>query len=444
MKMQRILGILLILIVVATWAFGAGQKEGVKGGTLVGIVPQGRHEEASKLGVAAFQQKYPEWKVDLSVAPDWEQKVKIQLGAKENLDFFWSAGSDYPRIWGEQNALVAMDQYMKNDGINILEFYEKPYVDELKYKGEQLILPTDCFTYALWYNKVIFDAAGVPVPAYNKSYSWEELLDVAKKCTMDRTKDGVVDTWGLSLYSPVWHIVQPWYNSAGARLCSPDGKKASGYIDSPAFKDFLTKYRDLMGKYGVARPLNIPPDGDSWTETWTNGYLNGNCAMLVGAPWTVNEANRMEEQSPDKFKWGTALPPRMSGDKPYSIGGTAGWAIPYTCPDNKRQAAFRICWELSALSAAKWWYDNNLMYATKEGLAKFMNQDKNKYGGWVEAVKYLVPMEQISIPAWKEAVESVLPKTISVAFFGKMDVDEAVKQAAKQIDEGIARYEARK
>ncbi|MGE5599645.1 MAG: ABC transporter substrate-binding protein [Bacteroidota bacterium] len=399
-------------------------------------------EDQIKAAVAKFNEKYPGWKVEISCAADFEAKIKVALGAKEGLDVMWSGGSDYPQIWGEQGALVPLDPYIRQEKIKMYDVYEKPYVDELKYKGKQVLLPTDCFTYALWYNKVLFDQAGVPYPAPDKSYSWEELLEVGKKLTRDTDGDGKIDVWGLSLLTPTWHIVQPWYNSCGAQILSKDGRKAHGYVDSAKFIDFVTKYRDLIWKYKIAIPLNIPPDGDAWSIAWSNGFLAGKVAMHVSAPWMIPEANGQEEKHPKLLKWATALPPRLSGSRPYSIGGTAGWGIPVTCPKEKRLVAFRLIWELAAGAGAEYWYSQGKMWTTKVGMKNFRKMNGDRVAGWIEAVKYLVPMEQIGKMAWKSAVEPNLIKYISAAVVNRMDPAEACKQAAKAMDEGIAKYEA--
>ncbi len=411
------------------------------GGKIVGICPMG-NEEQIKAAVAKFNQQYPEWKVEISSVADFETKIKVSLGAKEALDVMWSGGSDYPQIWGEQGVLVPLDSFLKQEKINIYDVFEKPYVDELKYKGQQLLLPTDCFTYALWYNKVLFDQAKVPYPAANKSYSWEELLDVARKLTRDTDNDGKVDVWGLSLILPIWHIVQPWYDSVGAQILNDKGTKASGFVDSPKFIDFVTKYRDLIWKYKVAMPLNIEPSGDSWAISWTNGFIAGKVAMHVSAPWMITEADGQQERHPELLQWATALPPRLSGTRPYSIGGTAGWGIPVTCPKDKRAIVFKLIWELSAGAGAEYWYSQGKMWTTKVGMKNFKEMHGDKVAGWIEAVKYVVPMEQIGKMAWKSAVEPNLIQYICAAVVNRMDPAEACKQAAKAMDAGIATYEA--
>jgi len=411
------------------------------GGTIVGFAPMGI-EEQIKAAVAKFNQQYPNWKVEISCAADYETKIKVALGAKAGFDVMWSGGSDYPQIWGEQGVLVALDTYIKQGNIKMYDVYEKAFVDELKYKGQQLLLPTDCFTYALWYNKILFDQAGVPCPAPDKSYSWEELLEVGKKLTRDTNGDGKIDVWGLSLLTPTWHIVQPWYNSCGAQILNKTGEKANGYVNSKKFIEFVTKYRDLIWKYQIAMPLNIPPDGDAWGIAWSNGFLAGKAAMHVSAPWMIPEANGQEEKHPELLKWATALPPHLAGNRPYSIGGTAGWGIPVTCPKDKRAIAFKLIWEIATGAGAEYWYEQGKMWTTKVGMKNFVAKNGDRVAGWVEASKYLVPMEQIGKMPWKSAVEPNMVKYISAAVVNRMDPTEACKQAAIAMDEAIAKYEA--
>ena len=412
-------------------AFGSAAAEG---GKLFGYIPEGRHNEGIIAGdsIKKFEEANPGWTVEAEVVPDIQTKAKISISAGERVDFCWSPGSDWPRIWGEMNAMVDLSPYLAAEGYDIYDYFAKGYADELSYNGQQIALPTDCFSYALWYNKVILEANGVAIPEYNQSYTREEFEDALAKCTTG-------DTWGLSTYLPSWHIVQPYYNAFGARIVSEDG--AAAVIDSPEYKAFLTYYADIYNKYG--RPLPIAPTDSEWDETWTNGFLAGKCAFLVGAPWTITEANKMEAENPDAFQWGTTMIPRFNDNpEPFSIGGTAGWAIPSTCPEENRAAAFRLIWEFSVGSGAQWWYDDNAMYATLVGLENFQNHDPARNGGWIEMTKHLVPMEQIVCPAWQSAVEPVLMDTVNAAFLGRMSVDDALSQAQTRIDQAIAEYVA--
>ena len=103
---------------------------------------------------------------------------------------------------------------------------------------------------------------------------------------------------------------------------------------------------------------------------------------------------------------------------------------------------FRLIWEIAAGTGAEYWYEQGKMWTTKAGMKNFKEKNGERVAGWVEAVKYLVPMEQIGKMPWKQAGEPALVKYISAAVVNRMDPAEACRQAAKEIDQAIAKYEA--
>ncbi len=127
-----------------------------------------------------------------------------ETGVKTNLqvitwDSYWTLleagaqGGDMPDVfWMHSNEAV---RYMSNgillditDQVNSSEVLEMDkFPEDLKemyqYDGKTYALPKDMDTVAIWYNKTMFDEAGIPYP--DGSWTWDDFYEIAKQLTKD-------------------------------------------------------------------------------------------------------------------------------------------------------------------------------------------------------------------------------------------------------------------
>ena len=67
-------------------------------------------------------------------------------------------------------------------------------------------LPRDFQTIVLFYNKDMFDAAGMAYPT--ASWTWDDLRAAAKQLTLDKNGDGIADQYGFSC--DLWDMELCW------------------------------------------------------------------------------------------------------------------------------------------------------------------------------------------------------------------------------------------
>ena len=110
-------------------------------------------------------------------------------------------------------------------------------------KGPIYGFPTDFSPFTLlFYNKKLFDEAGISYPT--KSLSWEEFLKLAEKLTK-RDEKGRIMQYGVYDIDPYVLIYQN-----GGRVFSEDGKRC--LLDSPEAIEAIQFKTDLSTKYHVA------------------------------------------------------------------------------------------------------------------------------------------------------------------------------------------------
>jgi multiple sugar transport system substrate-binding protein len=173
--------------------------------------------------IAAFQAKHPNIRVEPQVIPwpDYWSKLQTAIAGGQAYDVFWMNGPNFA-VYAAKGALVDLQPLVERDGVD-LSVYPPSLVQLYRYNGHIYGLPKDFDTIALFYNKDLFDAAGVAYP--NENWTWDDLKAAAKALT---TKD----TWGIGVPVDAQCV---WFNFVyqnGGKVVAPDGSKV--LMDEPA------------------------------------------------------------------------------------------------------------------------------------------------------------------------------------------------------------------
>jgi len=223
---------------------------------------------------------------------------------------------------------------------------------------------------ALWYNKAMFDAAGLPYPpaTLDKAWTWDEFVAVAKQLTIDANgkhpgedgfnKDNIVQ-YGAYVNQYTWQL-EVWALSNGGSFYSADGK--SIVFDDAAIEG-IQKVFDLHLVDNVA-PLN---DG-----TQDNGFSSslgaGNVAMCTEGQW----ATGFRGAGFDGIDYGVAVLPYMKEKVTIATGGPLGVFATTKYP---AEAADFLRWYSSEENnfttiMAGWWMPLRMKWYTDETLLK--------------------------------------------------------------------------
>lgn len=188
-----------------------------------------------------FEALHPGVKVQVEAYGDgFDQKLVAAFGAKVPPDvmYMW----DFPTY---SKSLEPLDEMMKNDpSLNVDDFYPGLF-SYFKINGATYGLPAGFSTHVIYYNKTLFDAAGVPYP--QEGWTWNDFKETAKKLT-DKSKKqfgfGLRATW-----DPYDFEQFLWSN--GTSYISADGKTIDGYMNSPKAVEAVEMFSN-MAKDGSA------------------------------------------------------------------------------------------------------------------------------------------------------------------------------------------------
>jgi len=165
----------------------------------------------------------------------------------------------------------------------------------------------------LFYNKALLRAAGVEPPPADpaRRWTWEQLVEAAKKLT-----DPAKNQWGFSFeQSERPYQLLPLGQSLGGVALSPDGLKATGYIDQQPFIDAYTFMQKLYTEWKVSPPGLFDPNLP------IEQFGNGRIALLLAGTFNAGTIA-------DKYKdieLGVAPHPYFAAGKP--VTPTGAWNI---------------------------------------------------------------------------------------------------------------------
>ncbi|MGW1007389.1 ABC transporter substrate-binding protein [Streptomyces sp. NPDC002520] len=269
------------LAAVAALALGAagcsgGSDSGANGGPvqLTYRIWDANQKPAVQRIVDAFEAANPSVKVTIQLTANQEYWTKLQADATSGSapDVFWMNGPN-AKLYESNGILLPLSDKLAANKVS-LSNYPPSLVSLYNYKGTQYGIPKDFDTVGLWYNKKLFDAAGVKYP--DDTWTWQNLQDAAKKLT-----DASKKQYGI-LAPPFGQ--ENYYNTifqAGGKVISADGK-SSGY-DQPAAVAGLKFWTDLV-KAGSSPSLK------SMTDTFpAQLFESGKIAMYYGGSWDTLE-----------------------------------------------------------------------------------------------------------------------------------------------------------
>ena len=281
MKTRRIAALCMCAVMTASLAAcgGSGDKgasEGGKdkGGKLSVMIWDNYQEPGLKEIIADFTEETG-IEAELQVVQWNEYWTLLEAGAQggEMPDVFWMHSNESQRYMSNEILLDLTDRASDSELVDMSKYPEE--IKELyTYDGKVYGIPKDIDTIALWYNKTMFDEAGVDYP--DETWTWDTVVENAKKLT---NEDG--SQYGIAIRND--NNQEAYYNivyDMGGEIISDD-KKTSGYDDPNTIK--AMQYIEKLIQDGSM------PSMETMSENNPDILLkSGKSAMSFHGSWMVS------------------------------------------------------------------------------------------------------------------------------------------------------------
>lgn len=217
-----------------------------------------------------FHEANPNITVNVEVTPWSQYWTSLEAAATgRNLpDLFWL--NAWFVLYAENDQLMPLDNYIERDNVDLGNFPEK-LVNNFVFNGTVYGLPKDFDTVGLWYNKEIFDEAGIAYP--DESWDWDTLVEIAKKLTNEEKQ-----VWGFNASPSQQSGYGSFVYQNGGYMISEDLTQA-GWTDKNTM-GALEFWRDLLFVHKVSPTVAQQTDtpGEALFEA-------GRLAMHINGSW---------------------------------------------------------------------------------------------------------------------------------------------------------------
>ncbi|WP_322169157.1 extracellular solute-binding protein [Acutalibacter caecimuris] len=336
-KTMSVLLVLLMLVICFSACTAGGNSEGQKSGTdssssgnAVSESSAGQPEEAGDPGekvtieyytwgdeegylapiVDAFNAQSEHTIVHANYVPTgsdpdaYVNRVTALLAGGGEMDVFGSSTVKVMIAYRDGGSIADLTDAIKAAGID-LDGYGEDFASTLA-DGKCYALPYRFSSFALFYNKLIFDAEKIPYP---EKMTWDEYAELAK--SMTKTRDDGTTQWGG--FIPDW---------MGEPILAV--QMGSSVLDENT--EPLKNWLGLLGRlYNEDKSHMSFEEMRSTSVDWVDIFLRGDVAMLPNGEWTVGNAKQKLADNPDlagKCEIGIAYMPQPEGvQDPVTIGG---------------------------------------------------------------------------------------------------------------------------
>jgi ABC-type glycerol-3-phosphate transport system substrate-binding protein len=299
-------------------------------------------DEEMGLFLAEFNKEYPH----ITVVPEGlpiNQKyeaIQVRVGGGNSEPDVFDVNGPMTAGYAFNGWLLPLDDVFTAD--EVAEWNEAS-LEIAIYDGKLMSAPIHTSTQNLYINLDMFEAAGITPPGPDDRWTWEQVTEAAKKLTVDKDEDGVVDVWGFNFEQTFrFYQLQPLPLSLDCcQSIDVENMRVDGVINSDPWIEAFTWYGSLYNELGVA------PQSDVVSRDL---FIAEQLAMFMAGPWTVNILGATEDLG---FEWGVSPHPYFEGGE--VVTPTSGWHLGINAnTEHPEEAAAFVHWFMSEKALQAW------------------------------------------------------------------------------------------
>jgi len=358
--------------------------------------------------VAAFEKANPNTKVDLINIPDegdFGTRLNADLAAGTPANVVMLNYREYANF-AQKGALEALQPYLDNSKlIKADDFYQEalqPYV----WKRQVECLPQNISSLAVYYNKKLFDAAGVPYP--KADWTWADFLSAAQALTKaDKEQFGVgVDPALIRLAPFIWQ-------NGGELVASPKATRL--LFDSLEAREAIQWFTDLQVSQHVVPDATAEKGEDSQSR-----FVNGRLGMYLNSRKVVPTFRTITD-----FDWDVA--PLPTGKSQATILHSDGYCMTAAAKD--KDAAWKFIEFANSPEGQKIIASTGRTVPSLKSVAEsnaFLDPSAKPQNSrvWLDVIPSIRAAPALA--NWDD-IESTANSELERAFYGTASVDDVIK-----------------
>ncbi len=377
--------------------------------------------------VADFKRDVPGIEVSLSHIPsggEFRQKLATMFSAGSPPDVFLY---NFRRlgVYASEGAIHPLDALLDaSETVKREEFYPAT-LTAFTYQGALQCLPQNLSSPVFYYNKALFDAAGVAYP--QAGWTLDDFLVAARALTKDTNGDGTTDQYGFGTATETIRLA-PFVWQNGGELLDDPVNPTRLTLDDPATREALQWFVDLQVKEHV-----VPDAVAEEASSSQNRFVAGTLAMYMDSRVAVPTLRTITG-----FEWDAA--PLPVGKKAASVLHSDGFCMSAQAAQDPAHLA--AVWKFIEYSVsetgqtilAETGRTVPSMMKVAESDAYLLSSPPANNQVWLDAADsmFAFPIH----PNWN-TIEEMLSQELTRAYYGNATVDEIIEAAEAAADEII-------
>lgn len=238
------------------------------------------------------------------LAEDYPEKVTTMLAGGDKTDVITMKNvTDYSR-YASRGQLAEVSDLVRTEGDT-----ELLGIEAFDVEGKYFALPYRHDFWLLYYNKKLFDDAGVPHPG---NLTWDQYADLAKKLTKGEGGEKVYGT-----YHHTWRSVVQAISAA-----QTDSDQITG-----DYEFFADQYRMALDLQNAGAALDFGT-ATSQKASYRTMFETGKTAMLPMGTWYVAGILAAKAKGDTAVEWGVApMPQRPGASGVKTFGSPTAFAV---------------------------------------------------------------------------------------------------------------------
>jgi len=367
--------------------------------------------------VSAFEEKHPNIKVNANYIPtsDYIQKILVNLstGGGE-MDVFATQSTSNLAEYISKDVLAPLDDLSDAEALA----GNKDAIEQLRYEGHIYGLPYRTSKWVLYYNKDLFDQAGIPYP--DETWTWDRYREAAKALSSGEGQNRVYGSMSYQSNNTWWRVL--------ANIEGANNPLVPEQLET--FKKAAEYYYNLTYADGAQQPFGELV-GDAGSD-FAGRFLQGKTAMMWNGDWAVQMLNEEIETNGVKLNYDIAPLPKWEGSETATTGSFA--VVMVNKQSKNMEAAKRFAEFLASEEAAKIIVGNGLLSpwgtdAVKQAFLGKLTTPAN-IGLFSDPIKVVsqVPMD----PLYNQGIKIVEQET-SLYFLQEQSLDDAFRKIEERI-----------
>ena len=310
--------------------------------------------------------------------------------------------------YADANAIVPIGDYFKEDE---LADFNPSIIQQGTYNDELYTLGVMDSSVGVFYNKDMFEKAGIEPATAEKPWTLAQLEDAAKKLTTD-------DCYGITMSldakdETCIYFFLPLIYSQDSSVLDKDGETAEGFLNGDATKNVFNWIKDMADNgYVSATPAE-------------NSFELGQAAMALTGSWEPGNLAKYD------INWGLMpMPVYDENSTPASACGSWTFAMSSNCSDEKKEGAAELIRFMTSTDASARMYEANAMPPARssafEKIDAFNKEPLNVFSYQLQNTAKARPVS-VYYPILSNQFATALQNVLT-----GMEVDEALDQAVEQ------------